>query len=65
LSYIAETKRIYSTEGLKGFTRGYKGMLLRDGPGFSIYFGLYGYLKQKFGVTDKDKINNYNGMSDG
>ena len=55
MSYRAEISRIYRTEGLKGFLKGYQGMLLRDGPGFAWYFMSYEFLKTKLGVSDNDK----------
>jgi hypothetical protein len=42
---------IYRTEGLKGFTRGYSGMLLRDGPGYALYFVIYDRLKTMLRVS--------------
>ena len=50
MSYRTEIKRIYSTEGLYGFTRGYTGMLMRDSPGFALYFLLFDIFKRNFGV---------------
>jgi solute carrier family 25 carnitine/acylcarnitine transporter 20/29 len=49
---------------LKGFTRGYQGMLLRDGPGFGLYFTLFEAVKRRLGVSDKDRQHNqYNGLN--
>jgi hypothetical protein len=42
---------IYKTEGLKGFTRGYTGLLVRDVPGFGMYFGAFEGFKIIFGVA--------------
>ena len=39
-------------------------MLLRDGPGFAVYFSAFGYLKTKLRVSDIDRDRNYNGLSD-
>lgn len=50
MSYSTEIKIIYKTEGFKGFLRGYQGMMIRDGPGFAIYFTTYESLKRKFGI---------------
>ena len=55
MSYRKEIARIYSTEGLKGFSRGYQGMLIRDAPGFGLYFCTYEALKRQLGVGDIDK----------
>lgn len=52
LSYREEIKRIYKDDGVKGFTRGYSGMLLRDAPGFAIYFCMFDFLKRSFGATN-------------
>lgn len=41
ISYRQEIKLIYRKEGLAGFTRGYSGMIVRDVPGFAIYFGSF------------------------
>jgi hypothetical protein len=46
MSYRQEISKIYSEEGLMGFTRGYTGMLMRDSPGFGIYFTLYEIFKR-------------------
>ena len=63
LSYITEIKRIYNEQGFKGFARGYQGMLIRDGPGFGIYFMTFAKLKAKLGVSESDKQRHYNGLS--
>ena len=65
MSYATEIKRIYELEGIKGFSRGYQGMLLRDGPGFGIYFCGFEMMKRKFGVSENDRIEfEYYGMSE-
>ena len=46
IHYREEIGRIYRTEGLNGFLRGYQGMLLRDFPGFAYYFFTYELLKR-------------------
>ena len=48
-------KLIYKEEGLKGFTRGYRTMLLRDVPGFGVYFGAFETAKRITKVSDYDK----------
>ena len=64
MSYAKEIERIYKMEGIKGFTRGYSAMMLRDGPGFGLYFCVFNFLKRQFGVSDSDRIDsNYHGMS--
>lgn len=64
MSYKKEIIRIYSTEGVKGFLRGYQGMFIRDAPGFGIYFSTYEFLKRSWGVSEVDKNeHNYHGMS--
>lgn len=45
--------KIYKREGLKGFTRGYSSMLIRDAPGYALYFAQYDYLKRVFGVKNQ------------
>ena len=55
MRYTDEIRRIYATEGLRGFYSGYQGMLLRDGPGFCFYFTVYEMLKRANGVADHDK----------
>ena len=52
IRYVDEIKRIYRTEGPRGFLKGYQGMLLRDVPGFACYFFSYEYLKRQFGIAD-------------
>jgi hypothetical protein len=40
-------------------------MLIRDGPGFGIYFCGFEIMKRKLGVSEQDKIeHNYYGMSE-
>jgi hypothetical protein len=51
ISYREDISRIYKNEGLKGFTRGYTGLLARDIPGFAIYFGGFECFKTFFGVA--------------
>ena len=39
-------------------------MLLRDGPGFGVYFAMFEVNKRKLGVSEKDRVDhNYHGMS--
>jgi len=65
MSYMKEISRIYKREGIKGFSRGYQGMLIRDGPGFGLYFMVFENNKRRLGVSDQDRINhNYHGMSE-
>ena len=41
-------------------------MLLRDGPGFGIYFMGFEMVKRKLGVSEKDKVDfKYYGMTEG
>ena len=50
IRYGQEIRRIYQTEGPKGFLKGYQGMFLRDAPGFAFYFCSYEYFKRQLGV---------------
>jgi hypothetical protein len=50
MKYREEINRIYKTEGLYGFTRGYTGLLVRDCFGFAIYFFLFDLFKRTFNV---------------
>ena len=52
VSYPKEIRQIYKQEGLRGFMKGYQGMLLRDAPGFAWYFSVYEFIKRSFGVAD-------------
>lgn len=54
-TYTEEIKHIYKTEGLRGFLKGYQGMMLRDAPGFAWYFTFYEWSKRKLGVSEADK----------
>ncbi len=39
-------------------------MMIRDGPGFGIYFMIFENIKRRFGVSEKDRTeHNYYGMS--
>ena len=63
MSYRKEIARIYNTEGMRGFLRGYQGMFIRDAPGFGIYFTTYEKFKRSFGVSEKDKLeHNFHGL---
>ncbi|CDW80211.1 mitochondrial carnitine acylcarnitine carrier protein cacl-like [Stylonychia lemnae] len=55
MSYREEIADIYKNEGLKGFTRGYTGMLLRDAPGFGLYFFLFELFKRSANVPTLEK----------
>lgn len=46
MSYREEIQKIYETEGMRGFTRGWSGMLIRDGPGFGLYFAMFEFFKR-------------------
>lgn len=58
LSYRDEMRRIYRSEGIFGFTRGYSAMVLRDAPGFGAYFFLYDLIKRSFGLSHFEHENN-------
>jgi hypothetical protein len=41
-------------------------MLLRDGPGFGIYFCGFEMVKRRLGVSENDRVEfGYYGMTDG
>ena len=46
---------IYHNEGLRGYLKGYQAMILRDVPGFAVYFMTYEFLKRSAGVSEADK----------
>ena len=46
MSYREEIARIYKTDGLNGFAKGYAGLFLRDFPGFAVYFSFYEFSKR-------------------
>lgn len=52
MSYREEISKIYKNEGFMGFTRGYSGMILRDSPGFGIYFTLFELFKRTFKLPE-------------
>lgn len=65
VTYWGEIKSIYNREGLYGYTRGYSGQMLRDIPGFALYFGLFELIKVKLKVSDQDRYQtNYNSISE-
>lgn len=39
---------------MRGFTRGWTGMFIRDAPGFGIYFCLFELLKRRMNVPVKE-----------
>ncbi len=55
MSYREEISKIYKTEGLFGFTRGYTAMLCRDSPGFGVYFCLFECFKVKMGIPQLEQ----------
>jgi hypothetical protein len=38
-------------------------MLVRDGPGFGMYFMIFAKMKSLLGVAESDKAHDYNGLS--
>ena len=54
MSYRTEIRRIYKSERLYGFTRGYSGLMLRDCIGLSFFFGLFDFFKRISGVVERD-----------
>lgn len=50
MSYRKEIMKIYNKEGLRGFTVGYSGLLIRDCFGFGMYFMLYDIFKEKLNI---------------
>jgi solute carrier family 25 carnitine/acylcarnitine transporter 20/29 len=59
MSYREEVVDIYRNEGFKGFTRGYTGMLLRDAPGFGLYFFMFELFKRTVNVPALEKDPNH------
>lgn len=45
IRYLSELKHLVQKEGVAGFTRGWKGMLLRETASFSIYFAAFEQIK--------------------
>jgi len=54
MSYQAEFSQIVAQDGMYGLTRGLSGQLLRDVPGFGVYFALYHFLKRRFYNEDSN-----------
>lgn len=55
MSYRSEIQSIYRRDGLKGLTRGYTGMLMRDSPGFGLYFCTFEFLKRSLNLQEKER----------
>lgn len=55
MSYRQEISTIYKNEGMIGFTRGYTGMLMRDSPGFGVYFCTFEFLKRLMNLPEREK----------
>jgi hypothetical protein len=56
MKYRDEIKKLHLKEGMKGFTRGYTGILIRDAPGYGLYFMFYDLFKRFLNVEqDKEK----------
>jgi hypothetical protein len=53
---------IYKNEGLKGFTRGYSSMLVRDTFTWGIYFMIFDLAKRRLGVCEEDRLISYSGL---
>jgi hypothetical protein len=54
MSYRQEISTIYKNEGMIGFTRGYTGMLMRDSPGFGVYFCTFELLKRLINLPERE-----------
>jgi hypothetical protein len=63
--YKKEIIRIFKQDGIKGFSKGYHSMLLRDVPNTGIYFMFFEFNKRHLGVSEWDRSNGYQGLSDG
>ncbi len=50
---------------MKGFTRGWTGMFLRDAPGFGLYFCLFELFKRGLDVPKKEADPNSNSFEIG
>jgi hypothetical protein len=55
MSYREEISRIYKSEGLYGFSRGYTGLLMRDSPGFGFYFCMFEALKRAIDLPERER----------
>lgn len=55
MRYREEVRRIFRSEGLHGFSVGYKPMLIRDLMSFGFYFLFYDILKRVFQL---DQVTN-------
>jgi len=55
MSYRQEISTIYKNDGMIGFTRGYTGMLMRDSPGFGVYFCTFEFLKRLMNLPEREK----------
>lgn len=60
MSYREEIAKIYETEGLQGFSRGWSGMLIRDAPGFGVYFWLFELFKRRLHVYTREQDPHHN-----
>jgi hypothetical protein len=58
MRYRDEIKRIHNENGLKGFTRGYPGMMIRDTVTNGIYFCLFDLFKRHLGVPSHTTSSN-------
>ena len=55
MSYREEIAKIYRSEGLIGFTRGYTAMVCRDSPGFGLYFCVFEVFKARMGIPQLEQ----------
>ena len=58
MSYREEVAKIYQTEGPMGFTRGYTAMMIRDCPGFGLYFCTYEFMKRAMNIPELERQHN-------
>jgi len=64
MSYRREILRIFKQDGIRGFSKGYQSMLVRDVLNTGIYFTVFEFNKALLGVSDADRANGFEGLQD-
>ena len=62
MKYTKAIPELLRTEGWSGLYKGFGALMLRDVPGWGVYFYSYEALKEFFGMTEAKKEGSDNSM---
>lgn len=60
MKYREAIPALIRNEGFSGLYKGFGALLLRDVPGWGVYFFSYAFLKRVMGITEAKKEGNHN-----